>query len=79
MQYYIERGRAEVGHGKSPLQRQNTVQGVQGFGNILEDIENELKPWDTDLPEYDGTWADGLMHGNGRLVYPNGDIYKGGF
>jgi hypothetical protein len=30
-------------------------------------------------PKYDGTWADGLKHGTGRIVYSNGDLYKGGF
>lgn len=44
----------------------------------MEDIENDLKPWDTE-PKYDGTWVDGLKHGTGRIVYSNGDIYKGAF
>ena len=26
---------------------------------------------------YDGNYKDGLKHGFGRMVYPNGDIYEG--
>lgn len=28
---------------------------------------------------YEGDWKDGKMHGRGRLVYENGDVYDGNF
>ncbi len=31
------------------------------------------------MPEFDGQYTEGLKNGNGRCVYPNGDIYKGAF
>jgi hypothetical protein len=51
---------------------------AQGFGNIHDEVLNEIKPWIL-APEYDGSYADGLKQGSGRCVYPNGDIYKGTF
>ena len=26
---------------------------------------------------YDGLWEDDLPHGDGRMIYANGDVYEG--
>jgi hypothetical protein len=46
---------------------------------LIEDVENDIKPWETEGKDYDGGFLDGQRHGSGRQVYPNGEIYKGGW
>lgn len=54
------------------------MKSVTGFETVEEEIEHEIQPWNTET-EYEGSFSEGLKHGVGRCIYPNGDIYKGMF
>ena len=46
----------------------------QGYGHYIFSKEDE-----ENRKEYEGNWVDGLMHGDGRLLYKNGDEFTGKF
>lgn len=54
------------------------IKSVTGFEGIEEEVENDIQPWIRNV-EYEGNFLDGKKNGFGRIVYPNGDIYKGQF
>lgn len=39
--------------------------------------EEEGKPKEKLIGEYQGYWENGRRHGEGVFIYPNGDVYSG--
>ena len=76
--YYQKQGR-NPNPDSDDFKNTSGAAGIAGFGEaFIREIENDVMPWLT-APEYDGGYAEGLKNGNGRCVYPNGDIFKGNY